>query len=159
MIIAHEITHAFDNNGALFDEKGNMNNWWKDEDYSNFENLQNDVIEYYNGYKIEGKSVNGKQTVSENIADLGAVSCIVDVAKQKGATNENLKELFEAYSNIWASEATEEYLKTLMIMDTHSPNKIRVNAVLSSIDEFYEVYEIDEDSEMYVIPEERIKVW
>lgn len=158
-IIAHEITHAFDNNGALFDEKGNMNNWWTDEDYKSFEELQEQVIEYYNEYKINGKSVNGKQTVSENIADLGAVSCIVDIADSKGATKEEFKELFEAYANIWASKSTEEYTKLLMIMDTHSPDKIRVNAVLSSIDEFYNVYDIKENNKMFKIIENRVKVW
>lgn len=158
-IIAHEITHAFDNNGALFDEKGNLNNWWTEQDYKEFERLQEQVINYYNQYKINEKSVNGKQTVSENIADLGAVSCVVDIAKSKNATDEELKEIFEAYANIWASKSTEEYTKLLLIMDTHSPDKVRVNAVLSSIQEFYNVYNIIEDDTMYKPKEERINVW
>lgn len=158
-IIAHEITHAFDNNGALFDEKGNLNNWWSEQDYKEFEKLQEQVINYYNQYKINGKAVNGKKTVSENIADLGAVSCIVDIAKSKGATDEELKEVFEAYANIWASKSTEEYTKLLLIMDTHSPDKVRVNAVLSSIEEFYKVYDITENDEMYKTKETRVNVW
>lgn len=158
-IIAHEITHAFDNNGALFDEKGNLNNWWTERDYKEFEKLQEQVIKYYNQYKINGKAVNGKKTVSENIADLGAVSCIVDIAKSKGATDEELKEVFEAYANIWASKSTEEYTKLLLIMDTHSPDKVRVNAVLSSIEEFYKVYDITENYEMYKSKETRANVW
>lgn len=158
-IVAHEITHAFDNNGALFDEKGNLNNWWTEQDYKEFEKLQEQVINYYNQYKINGKAVNGRKTVSENIADLGAVSCIVDIAKSKGATDEELKEVFEAYANIWASESTEEYTKLLLIMDTHSPDKVRVNAVLSSIEEFYKVYDITENYEMYKSKETRANVW
>ena len=158
-IIAHEITHAFDNNGALFDEKGNLNNWWTDNDYKEFEKLQKQVINYYNQYKINEKSVNGKQTVSENIADLGAMSCIVDIAKSKNATKEELKEMFEAYANIWASKSTEEYTKLLLTIDTHSPDKIRVNSVLSSIDDFYEIYNITENDEMYKNKDERVKVW
>lgn len=158
-IVAHEITHAFDNNGALFDEKGNLNNWWTEQDYKEFEKLQEQVINYYNQYKINGKAVNGKKTVSENIADLGAVSCIVDIAKSKGTTDEELKEVFEAYANIWASKSTEEYTKLLLIMDTHSPDKVRVNAVLSSIDEFYRIYNITQDDEMYKPEETRINVW
>ena len=158
-IIAHEITHAFDNNGALFDEKGNLNDWWTEQDYNEFERLQEQVINYYNEYKINGKSVNGKKTVSENIADLGAVSCVVDIAKSKGATDKDLKEMFEAYANIWASKSTEEYIKLLLIMDTHAPDKVRVNAVLSSIDEFYRLYNITEEDEMYKSEEERIRVW
>ena len=158
-IIAHEITHAFDNNGALFDEKGNLNNWWTDKDYNEFERLQEQVINYYNQYKINGKSINGKQTVSENIADLGAVSCVVDIANSKGATDKELKEVFEAYANIWASKSTEEYTKLLLIMDTHSPDKIRVNAVLSSINEFYKIYDIKEEDTMYKNEEVRLNVW
>lgn len=154
MVIAHEITHAFDNNGALFDEKGNMNDWWTEDDYNNFEKLQEDVINYYNEYKV-----NGKQTVGENIADLGAVSCIIDIAKSKGATQDELKQLFEAYASIWASKSTDEYARMLLMNDTHSPDKIRVNAVLSSIDEFYEVYNITEETEMYKNKNDRLKVW
>ena len=156
-IIAHEITHAFDNNGALFDEKGNMNNWWQEEDFKNFEKLQEEVINYYNEYKVNNKAVNGKQTVSENIADLGGVSCIVSIAKNKGASDEEYKELFESYAKIWASKSTEEYTKLLLIMDTHSPDKIRVNAVLSSTDEFYSIFNIHKSDEMY--KEKKVKVW
>lgn len=156
-IIAHEITHAFDNNGALFDENGNMNNWWQEEDYKKFEQLQKEVINYYNEYKINGKAVNGKQTVGENIADLGGVSCVIDIANRKGATKDDLKEMFKSYANIWASKSTEEYTKLLLIMDTHSPDKVRVNAVLSSIDEFYNTFNIKEDNGMY--KEKRLKVW
>ena len=159
MIIAHEITHAFDNNGALFDEKGNFNNWWSEEDYKKFEELKDDVINYYDNYKINGKSVDGEQTVSENIADLGAVSCIVEIAKQKGAKEKEKKELFEAYANVWASKSTDEYAMLLMSMDNHSPDKIRVNGVLQSIDEFYEVYDIKDKYDMYKTKEERVKVW
>ena len=157
MIIGHEISHSFDNNGALFDENGNIEKWWKEEDYKAFEKTQQEVIDYYNQFKINGLTVNGKLTVSENIADLGGVSVIVDVAKKKGATKENLKELFESYAKLWASKATNEFTMLQMMTDTHSPDKIRVNAVLSSTDEFYEVYDIKKGDEMY--KEERAKVW
>ena len=159
MIIAHEITHAFDDTGALFDENGNLNNWWQESDYEEFEKLQNEVVAYYDDYLVEGKKVNGTKTVGENIADLGAMSCIVDVAKNKGASDEELKEMFEAFANIWASKSTEEYIRLLINMDSHAPDKIRVNAVLSSIDEFYRLYNIKESDEMYKPEEERVKVW
>ena len=74
-IIAHEITHAFDNNGAKFDEFGNRVDWWSEEDYTKFKELQDDVIEYYSNYEvIDGIYVDGEQTVGENIADLGGFS-------------------------------------------------------------------------------------
>ena len=115
--------------------------------------LQKEVIAYYNKYKI-----NGKLTVGENIADLGGLSCVVEIAKNKGASNEELKELFEAYAHIWASKCTDEYL-TLTSLDTHAPDKIRVNAVLSAIDQFYEVYNITEEDEMFKPEDERPKIW
>lgn len=159
MIIAHEITHAFDDTGALFDENGNLNNWWTEKDFEEFEKLQKEVIAYYDKYLYENKKVNGTNTVGENIADLGAVSCIIDVAKNKGATDEELKEMLIAFANIWASKSTDEYVSMVINMDTHAPDKVRVNAVLSSIDEFYRLYNIEESDEMYKLEEDRIKVW
>ena len=159
MIIAHEITHAFDDTGALFDENGNLNNWWTEKDFEEFEKLQKEVIAYYDEYLLDNKKIDGTKTVGENIADLGAVSCIVQVAKDKGATDEELKEMFEAFANIWASKSTEEYTRLLINMDTHAPDKIRVNAVLSSIDEFYRLYNVRENDGMYKGIEERVKVW
>ena len=159
MIIAHEITHAFDDTGALFDENGNLNNWWTEKDFEEFEKLQKEVIAYYDEYLLDNKKIDGIKTVGENIADLGAVSCIVQVAKDKGATDEELKEMFEAFANIWASKSTEEYTRLLINMDTHAPDKIRVNAVLSSIDEFYRLYNVRENDGMYKGIEERVKVW
>ena len=158
-VIGHEISHSFDNNGALFDEKGNMNNWWTEEDYSKFEALQQEVTKYYNKYEVNGKKVNGKLTVSENIADLGGLSCVVEIAKGKGASTKDMKELFTAYANIWASKATKQYLTLMMMSDTHSPDKVRVNAVVSSIDEFYNTYGIKEGDGMYKAANERVKVW
>ena len=88
---------------------------------------------------------------------MGGVSCIVSIAKNKGASDEEYKELFESYAKIWASKSTEEYTKLLLIMDTHSPDKIRVNAVLSSTDEFYSIFNIHKSDEMY--KEKKVKVW
>ena len=156
-IIGHEISHSFDDNGALFDEKGNLNNWWTENDYKEFEKKQQEVIDYYNEFKMNGMRVNGKLTVGENIADLGGVSVIVSVAKRKGATNEDLKELFKSYANLWASKATDEYTMMQMMTDSHSPDKIRVNAVLSSIEEFYNVFEITKNNGMY--KDQKVKVW
>ena len=160
MIIAHEITHAFDNNGALFDENGNYSNWWNEKDYDNFELKQQEVIDYYSKYEImDGLYVNGELTVSENIADLGAVNCIVEIAKNKNASEEEYKELFESYANLWISEYTDNIKKILLLVDTHSPDKIRVNGVLSSIDKFYEIYDINKKDKMYIEKEQRVKVW
>jgi len=159
MIIAHEITHAFDNNGSKFDYLGNYNNWWKDEDYKKFEELTSKVSNYYSNYRINGIKVNGDLTVGENIADLGAINCITEISKEKGATKEDFKILFKSFAKMWRSKYLDNYQKLLMTSDTHSPDKIRVNATLSSNKYFYKTYNIKSWDKMYIKDSNRVKVW
>lgn len=160
MIIAHEVTHGFDSNGSKFDEKGNLLDWWTESDRQRFEDLQSDVIDYYSRYYVvDGKYIDGEKTVNENIADLGALSCIVDMALDKNASNEEFKQLFSSFAELWVSQEKEEYLKLLLLQDVHAPNKYRVNAVLSSIDVFYDVYNVSIFDDMYVSAENRVSVW
>lgn len=159
MIIAHEITHAFDNSGSKFDEVGNRTDWWSSSDYQEFEKRQKAIIDYYSKYEVLGINVDGKVTVGENIADLGAMNAIVAVAKEKGASEEDLKKMFSSYALLWASEYIDSYQKLLLLSDTHSPDKIRVNAVLSSCDTFYEVYDISKKDLMYVDKDKRVGIW
>ncbi|MSS63918.1 M13 family metallopeptidase [Velocimicrobium porci] len=157
MVIAHEITHAFDNNGAKYDEKGNLHNWWTQEDYKNFEKLNEKVIEYYNQYEIiDGYKVNGKLTLGENIADLGAMSCVSDIV---GNNKTKLRKLYTQYAKIWACKYNKEEQLSRMNSDPHSPGKVRVNAVLSSMDKFYRAYSIKKGDRMYVAPKDRVNVY
>lgn len=156
-IIAHEITHAFDNQGSLFDANGNIgNSWWTAEDMAEYKKLQQKTIDYYNGFQINNQYVNGTLTLSENIADLGAVSCITEYAKNN---NYNLQDLYTAYGKIWAIKARPEYLANQLLTDIHSPGKIRANAVLSAIDDFYTAFDIKETDGMYKPKEERPSIW
>lgn len=155
-VIGHEITHAFDNSGAKYDSKGNYRNWWTQEDLEKFEQLSQRVVEYYNGYENAGLKMNGKQTLTENIADLGGVSVITEIARTKGF---DMKALYKQYAWIWACKYTPDFTKMLMLSDTHSPAKIRVNAVLSSMPEFYEAYGVVPGDGMYKSPEERVSIW
>lgn len=160
MILAHEVTHAFDGNGSKFDEFGNLNDWWSKEDKIVFENLKQEVIDYYDKYEvIDGKYVNGERTVNENIADLGSVACIVEIAKNKGASYEELKEMFSSFAKIWASVESDEYMELLLLQDIHAPNQFRVNASLASIDEFYQVYNIYPWNDMWLSKDDRVMVW
>ena len=160
MIIAHEVTHAFDANGSKFDEKGNLSNWWTNKDKEEYKKLQKEVIEYYNKYEvISGNYIDGELTLSENIADLGAVACISGIAKEKKATEKEIKSMYKSFASLWAEKSRKEYTKMLLLVDTHSPNKYRVNATLSSIDLFYEVYNVSKDNEMYIPEEERLRIW
>ena len=155
-IIAHEITHAFDNNGAKFDADGNFANWWQESDFQKFNELTEKVINYYNTYEIKGYLINGTLTLSENIADLGAVSCITEYALNEGY---DLSKVYTAYGKMWATKKTDASEISAILNDTHSPAKIRVNAVLSAMDKFYEVFDIQTGNGMYKAPEERPSIW
>ena len=156
MVVAHEITHAFDDNGSQYDENGNIRNWWTDEDREKFMELSGKVVDYYGAMEVQGIPVNGTQTLSENIADLGAVSCITEIAENEGY---DLKEMYTAYAGLWAQKIRDEALAANMAVNTHAQPKIRVNAVLSATDGFYEAFGIKEGDGMYVAPEERPKIW
>lgn len=155
-VIAHEITHAFDTNGSQYDASGNLRNWWEEEDWKNFQALSQQVIDYYDGIEINGIPVNGEQTLVENIADLGALSCITEIAKEKGY---DLRKVYIAYGKLWVSKIRDEYAAYLINTDTHAPDQLRVNRVLSAIDKFYEVFDIKEGDGMYVEPKDRPKIW
>lgn len=160
MIIAHEVTHAFDGNGSKFDEDGNLSDWWSKEDKKNFEELKSKVSDYYSKYEvIDGKHINGEKTVNENIADLGALECIVDVATKRSASDDEFKVMIESFASIWASKEMDKYMELLLLQDVHSPNQFRVNAVLSSMDEFYNIYNIYPWNDMWLDKKDRVIVW
>lgn len=157
-VIAHEISHAFDDNGRKFDEYGNHADWWTEEDLKNYKDKTQALIDMFDKVEIiDGHYIDGELTLDENIADLGGVSCIVDIVKN--LPDGNLEETFESYANIWASKSTQELVTKLLTEDSHSPNKARVNVILSNINEFHELYNTKEGDLMYVAPENRIKIW
>ena len=157
-VIAHEVTHAFDPNGAQFDEYGNVNNWWTDKDYEMFEFICRGVEDFYQGEEpIPAVQTNGKLTRNENIADIGGVSCITQLAGEKGQTD--YRKLYTSVAKTWAGTFSREYAEYLSKVDVHSSGKIRVNRVLVNFPEFYEAFDIQKGDGMYVPPEERITVW
>lgn len=155
-VIAHEVSHAFDSTGALYDEYGNYNVWWTDKEMDEYKKMSQSIVDYYNNYEMMGVKVNGDLTLMENIADLGALTCITSII---GDDAKALDEAFGQMTYNWASEDTASFMMYLLNTDTHSPNKIRVNAVLSSCDAFYRIYDIREGDGMYVAPENRVGIW
>lgn len=156
-IIAHEISHAFDPVGANYDEKGNMNDWWTEEDNNKFYDLVDKAIEYFNKYQVSsGMNNNGRNTVIENIADLSAVTCILDMAK---GDSEIVKTLCEGFGKSMSSIADSHYDYYVIKEGSHSPESVRVNGSLSSADAFYDAYDINEGDGMYKKPEDRISIW
>lgn len=155
-VIAHEISHAFDSVGAYFDENGNIGEWWSKTDYDAFGELCRKITEEYNRISIDGECINGAQTLNENIADIAAMSCIIQLVKDR---NGDAARMFSAYARSWRTKSTKEYQKYLLKTDTHSPSRVRVNRVLSNFGEFVQCYDITEGDGMFIPSDRRIDVW
>lgn len=156
VVIGHEISHAFDDNGAQFDEVGNMRNWWTDEDLAEFSARAEAMVALFDGIPFAGYTVNGQLTLGENIADAGGISCMLDIAKS--LPDESLEDFFEAFAAVWRNKTTPES-EALSLSDTHSPPILRVNIQCGNSDAFYETYDIQETDGMYIAPESRVSIW
>ena len=159
-IIAHEISHAFDNNGSKFDENGLLSNWYTTSSQEKYQKIQNKVIDYYNNYEIiHNVSNNGTRTIGENIADLGAMECITNILIKNNANKKDYQTTYESFAKVWANNYSKSTKVLQSLIDTHSPNEIRVNGVLSSTKKFYETYKIDSKDLMYIETEKRVNIW
>lgn len=156
-VMAHEISHAFDNNGAHFDESGNLNNWWTPADLTHFNRLSDAMITEFDGHPIAGKTVNGKLTVSENIADAGGLSCALAATKE--IANPSLRDFFINWATIWRSKATLEFDQFLLSVDVHAPDKLRANIQVQNLDDFYTTFDVHPGDGMYLAPEQRVHIW
>ncbi|WP_435129061.1 M13 family metallopeptidase [Mycoplasma sp. 6243] len=157
VVIAHEISHGFDNNGAQFDENGKLNNWWTANDLNEFKKRTQAVIDLYDGTETEYGKVNGKLTVSENIADLGGFDCALKAAQKYPDFDAHA--FFENWATVWRAIYKEGRAKRLLDSDVHTPTKVRANKVLSNNELFLKIYDIKEGDQMYLSPEKRIKIW
>ncbi|WP_251423607.1 MULTISPECIES: M13-type metalloendopeptidase [Lactococcus] len=156
-VIAHEISHAFDNNGAQFDKYGNLNKWWADEDYAAFEKKQEEMIAIFDGVETEAGPANGKLIVSENIADQGGITAAMTAAQKEADVN--LAEFFSQWGKIWRMKASLEFQQMLLSMDVHAPAKLRANIPPTNLEEFYQTFDVKEGDEMYRAPDKRVKIW
>ncbi|MBP3231930.1 MAG: M13 family metallopeptidase [Anaerovibrio sp.] len=158
MIIAHEITHGFDTNGAQFDERGNVNNWWTPEDKAEFEKKAARVVDYFNNITVyEGLHCNGEINKTEAIADMGGMKCMLSMAKKKPGFD--YKKFFSHYASLWRCVYTRKYGEELVRTDVHPLPYLRVNFCVQQFDEFYDAYGIKPGAKMYLPKEERILVW
>lgn len=169
-VIGHEITHGFDVSGANFDGDGNVKDWWSKEDKKKFDTVTEKLAEQFSGYSVAPNvNVNGKFTLTENIADLGGVNIAFDALQLylKDHPEKNIKEngytqnelFFMNFGRIWRQKATEEYLKNLVKSDPHSPNYFRVNGLLINIDAFHDTFKTKKGDKLYKEPKDRIKIW
>ena len=156
-VIGHEISHAFDSNGAKCDENGNINDWWTEDDFKRFEAKVNAMIEQFDGIELPWGKVNGAFIVSENMADNGGMSVTLDIMKNtEGASYE---EYFTNWARVWCEKARPEFLKMILAVDVHGPAPLRANMPPRNFPEWYETFGVTEADQMYIAPEKRIVIW
>ena len=156
-VIGHEISHAFDSNGAKCDENGNINDWWKEDDFKRFEAKVNQMIEQFDGIELPWGKVNGAFIVSENMADNGGMSVTLDImSRTEGASYE---EYFFNWAKIWCEKARPEFAQMLLSVDVHGPTILRANMPPRNFPEWYKTFDVKDTDQMYIAPEKRIVIW
>lgn len=168
VVIGHEMTHGFDDQGRKYDKNGNMTDWWTPEDAQNFEERAKVLSDYFdNIIVIDDLHANGKFTLGENIADHGGlqVSYAAFQKTQQAKTGEKIdgftpnQRFFLSYANLWAGNIRNEEIVRLTKIDPHSLGKWRVNGALPHIAAWYEAFNIDENNSMYLAPDKRASIW
>ncbi len=168
VVISHEMTHGFDDQGRLFDKDGNMNNWWTDEDAEAFKAKAQGLVDQFNQIEIQpGLMANGAATLGENIADQGGLR-IAYTALQNSFNGKHPEPIdgftaeqrfYLAYATLWAQNITPQEEQRLTLLDVHSLGRNRVNATLRNIDTFFEAFGIKEGDAMYRPESERVIIW
>ena len=159
MVVAHEITHAFDKHGSQYDKNGNLGqSWWTDEDRAAFTKLTDRVAQYWNGIEVlPGLNVDGDLCVGETVADLGGMACMCQVAH--GIEGFDYAKMFEAYARDWRTVESQPLAEYLLINDVHAPAHLRTNATVQHLQEFYDAFDVQPGDGMYLTPEDRLRVW
>ncbi len=164
----HEITHGFDDQGSLFDENGNLSDWWSKEDREKFVSKTKLIVEQFNNYVVlDSMHVRGENTQGENIADLGGVIMGYEAFKKtpQGKSSELIKgytadqRYFLSYAYAWMVNRTDASLAKQIMSDVHSPAEFRINGPLSDMDEFYKAFNIKKGDKMYRDENVRVKIW
>ncbi len=166
-VIGHEISHTFDSEGSAFDSKGAVRNWWTPSDFEHFEAATAKLAAQYDTYKpFPDVSVNGKQTLSENIADLAGVAAAYDgyraslagkTAPMQDGFNGD-QQFFIAFGQNWASKGREAVLRQQVLVDPHAPPEYRADTV-RNVDAWYSSFDVKPGETLYLTPEERVKIW
>ena len=168
VVIGHEMTHGFDDQGRQFDKDGNFANWWTDEDAKSFNERTQVIVDFFNKIEVlPGLYANGKLTLGENIADHGGL--MIAMQAFRNATKDNPlpvingytpeQRFYLSYSGVWAGHVRDEEIRNLTKSDPHSLSRWRVNGTLPHIDDWYTAFGITEESPMFVPKEERLNVW
>ena len=156
-VIGHEISHAFDSNGAKCDENGNINDWWTEDDFKRFDGKVQQMIEQFDGIELPWGKVNGSFIVSENMADNGGMSVTLDIMSNTDGVS--YEEYFHNWARVWCQKAKPEYAQLLLSVDVHGPCVLRANIPPRNFSEWYTTFDVKETDGMYIAPEKRIVIW
>lgn len=168
VIIGHEMTHGFDDSGRQFDKNGNLEDWWTHEDADRFKILADKLVEQFDAIEVApGVHANGRFTLGENIADQGglriALTAFLDASSHSMIDYVDgfspIQRFYISYANVWAGNIRDEEIKTRTKTDPHSLGKLRVNATLRNIDEFFEAFSISSTDAMWRSESERLIIW
>lgn len=168
VVIGHEMTHGFDDQGRQFDKEGNLKDWWTADDAERFNARSKVLVDYFNAIEVlPGLQANGELTLGENIADHGGLQVAYQafknatkdapLAEKDGFTPE--QRFFLAYSGVWAGNIRDEQIRVYTKSDPHSLGRWRVNGALPHINAWYEAFGITETDPMYLAPEKRASIW
>jgi len=166
-VIGHEISHSFDDQGALFDADGRLRNWWTHDDFAHFEAAGKRLAEQFNRYRpFPDVAVNGKQTLSENIADVAGLADAFDAWRltlggkpTAGAGGYSAEQLFFlSFAQFWRQKIREPALRQRLVIDGHAPAEYRADTV-RNLDAWYEAFGLKPGGQLYLAPADRVQVW
>lgn len=170
VVIGHEMTHGFDDQGSHFDKDGNMSDWWTKEDVENFKKLGDQYADFFSQIDVlPGLKANGRMTLGENLADHGGLMVAYQAFKnaQKDNNTDDVEKFgltadqrfFIAYSGVWGQNITEKEIRNRLLNDVHSQGEWRVKGALPHIDAWYNAFNIQPSDKLYIDPSKRLKLW
>lgn len=168
MVIGHELTHGFDDQGAQYDKDGNLKNWWSKEDYTRFKAKEEQVVKLYDSFTVlDSLHVNGKLTQGENTADIGGIAIAYSAFKLTRAGNDTTKidgltpdqRFFLAFAQSWRKKITDEAMRQQVYTDPHAPGMYRIIGPLMNFTPFYKAFNVQPGDKMYKPESERITIW
>ncbi len=170
-VIGHEIGHGFDDQGAKYDGDGNLVDWWTDADRAEFGTRTKALIDQYDAFSPKSLSadhhVNGAFTVGENIGDLGGLSIALlayqlSLGGKEAPVIDGLtgtQRVFYGWAQVWRTKSRDAEAIRRLAVDPHSPPEFRCNGVIRNIDAFYEAFDVHESDELYLDPQQRVRIW
>jgi putative endopeptidase len=166
-VIGHEISHSFDDQGALFDAAGRLENWWTKDDFAHFEASSAQLVRQYDLYRpFPDLAVNGRQTVSENIADVAGLAAAYDAYRLSRGGKEapefqglaGDQQFFISFAQSWRTKSREAALRQRIVVDGHAPDEYRADTV-RNLDAWYDAFAVRPGQALYLAPKDRVRVW